>query len=120
QSTDRSIWSGVEICVAIVCANLATLRPLLNYLFTGQALSTGTTSRAIAGGTGSKSWRTWTRRHVAGPPHHQASKVSNDGTFHRLEQHPIARTTDDVERQKFEGYVMSPIRSPKVPKTAHF
>ncbi|KAI4219043.1 MAG: hypothetical protein L6R36_008598 [Xanthoria steineri] len=122
NSTNRAIWSGVECCSAIVCANLATLRPVLHYLFTGNALSTGktgTNSRATGSGTGTKSWRRWTwRQHAVASL--QASKVSNDGTFHRLEQHPGTQSTDDVERQKFESYMMSPISSPKMPKTAHF
>ncbi|KAL8999138.1 MAG: hypothetical protein Q9169_001917 [Polycauliona sp. 2 TL-2023] len=50
----------------------------------------------------------------------QASKMSNDGGFHRLEHQPGTQSTDEVERQKFEAYMMSPINSPKVPETAHF
>ncbi|KAL8768853.1 MAG: hypothetical protein Q9209_005034 [Squamulea sp. 1 TL-2023] len=122
QSTSRSIWSGVEICIAIVCANLATLRPLLNYVFTGKALSTaksGPTSGTTASGTSTKSRLRWTWRHVAVPPH-QATKVSNDGTFHRLEQHPGEQSTDDVEMQKFEDCMMSPISSLRIPETGRF
>ncbi|KAL8787667.1 MAG: hypothetical protein Q9213_002098 [Squamulea squamosa] len=121
QSTSRSIWSGVEICIAIVCANLATLRPLLNYIFTGKApwtAGSGPTSGVTVSGTGTKSRLRWTWRHVAEP--HQATKVSKDGTFHRLEQHPAEQSTDDIERQKFEEHMMSTISSPKMPETVHF
>ncbi|KAL8682884.1 MAG: hypothetical protein Q9186_001130 [Xanthomendoza sp. 1 TL-2023] len=122
QSTNRSIWSGVEICIAIVCANLATLRPLLKYIFTGKALSAArsvTTSRGTTSGTSKRVWQRWTWRHVSGPKQ-PASKVSNDGTFHRLEHHSDVPSLNDVERPKFEGYMMSPISSPNVPETAHF
>lgn len=123
DSTNRSIWSGVEICIAIVCANLATLRPILNYLRTGKATSTHTlstsksrSSRGGWSGSGKSKRRRWTWRHVGAP----AGQPGNDGTFHRLEQHPGAQSTDDVEGQKVEGYLMSPVCSPQMPDTAHF
>ena len=122
DSINRSIWSGVEICVAIVCANLATLRPILNYLRTGKAVSvpnasTNNTAPSSGAwhGSGKSNPRRWTWRNVGA----SAGQPAKEGTFHRLEQQPGARSTDDVERQKFEGYLMSPVGSPRIPDNAH-
>ncbi|KAL8685241.1 MAG: hypothetical protein Q9218_007885 [Villophora microphyllina] len=117
-SVNRSMWSGVQICVAIVCANLATLRPILNYLRTGKATSTVNTSasRGTSSYTGRSDRRRWTWRNIR--PH--SDQPVNDGTFHRLEHQPGAQSTDDVERQKYERYLMSLVSSPSMPDTAHF
>ncbi|KAL8904325.1 MAG: hypothetical protein Q9171_007088 [Xanthocarpia ochracea] len=99
QSTNRSIWSGVESCIAIVCANLATLRPVLNYLFTGEHPSkarSGSTSRISANGTCTKSWRIWTWWQGI-VPRHQTGSMDNDGSFRRLEQYPEAKGTNETE-----------------------
>lgn len=118
DSVSRSIWSGVEICVAIVCANLVILRPILHFLRTGKAVSTVRVGSSK--GTTRHSWRSgqrrWTGRNVKKPNHH----VSNDGAFHRLEQENGAQCTEDVERQKYELPLMSPIASPLLPDKAHF
>ncbi|KAL8708700.1 MAG: hypothetical protein Q9220_006425 [cf. Caloplaca sp. 1 TL-2023] len=118
DSTDRSIWSGVEICVAIICANLATLRPLLKYIFTGKALSTARSggSKGTASGSGKSLRQRWTWRNVAP----QSTDSHSEGGFHRLEQHPGAQSSDDVERQKFESYLMSPVGAPRIPERTHF
>lgn len=122
DGTKRALWSGVEISVAIVCANLAILRPILKYFFTGKSSSTarsGTTSEANSSGTGKSFRHWWTWRHFESP----ALQGSNDGRFHRLEPHPGAMSTDDVELQTHEGYKMSsltsPVHSPGMPETAH-
>ena len=122
QSTNRSIWSGVESCIAIVCANLATLRPVLNYLFTGKhpsKVKSGSTSRLSANGTGTKSWRIWTWWQAT-MPRHQPGKANKDGIFHRLEQYPEAKGTNDAERLDFESAMMSPASAPNLPGPAHF
>lgn len=122
DSTNRAIWSGVEICTAIVCANLAILRPVLKFLFTRTGLTAATpgTSRGTAGGTGS-GWRHRWLRWTAAPA---ASEASKDGRFHRLEHHPGPLSSDDLERQKYEGIIMpaltSPVKSPQMPETTHF
>ncbi|KAL8951208.1 MAG: hypothetical protein Q9222_002811 [Ikaeria aurantiellina] len=118
DSTARSIWSGVEICMAIICANLATLRPILKYLFAGKALSTARSggSKGTTSGSGKSYRQRWTWRNVAPP----SDDSHSEGGFRRLEQHPGAQSTDDVERQKFEGYLMSPVGSPRMPDRSHF
>ncbi|KAI4234895.1 MAG: hypothetical protein LQ352_008145 [Teloschistes flavicans] len=118
DSTDRSLWSGVEIDVAIVCANLATLRPILNYLRTGRAVSTvrvGSSKESSRYSSKSGQGR-WTWRSVKTPENH----VGNDGTFHRLKHENGAQNTEDVEGQRYEGYQMSPLASARVPGNVHF
>ncbi|KAL8637525.1 MAG: hypothetical protein Q9228_005210 [Teloschistes exilis] len=115
---NRAIWSGVEICVAIVCANLVILRPILNYLRTGKAVNTVPirSSKGTSHYSGKGGQRRWTFRNVkAGDDH-----VGSDGAFHRLEQENGAQSPDDVERQKYELRSMSPIASLLVPDKAHF
>lgn len=119
-STKRSIWSGVEICTAIVCANLPILRPILNCLLTGKFMSTarsGTASKSTTSGSSSgRSFRhRWPWRHIAPA----SPETCKDSHFHRLEPHPGAMSTDDVERQKYEGYTIYPIHSLRTPETAH-
>ncbi|KAL8906230.1 MAG: hypothetical protein Q9207_002152 [Kuettlingeria erythrocarpa] len=122
DSTNRAIWSGVEICAAIVCANLAILRPVLKFLFTRTGLTAATpgTSRGTAGRAGS-GWRHRWPRWTAAPA---ASETSKDGRFHRLEHHPRALSSDDLEKQKYDGHMMSPVRAPvnslQMPETTHF
>ncbi|KAL8825258.1 MAG: hypothetical protein Q9170_007866 [Blastenia crenularia] len=114
-SIKRSIWSGVENCAAIVCANMATLRPILKYVFADQTISTGKLGTASQGTTAAirNSYRRrWTWRKA--PP--LAAELGNDGRFHRLNP----QSTDDVEKQKIEKYMLSAIASPRVPDTAHF
>ncbi|KAL9576500.1 MAG: hypothetical protein Q9212_007046 [Teloschistes hypoglaucus] len=115
DSVNRSIWSGVEICVAIVCANLVILRPILHYLRTGKAVRVGS-SKGTSRYSGRSGQRRWTFRNVKTPDKH----VSSDGAFHRLEQENGAQGTEYVERQKYELPLMSPIASPLVPDKAHF
>ncbi|KAL9007899.1 MAG: hypothetical protein Q9173_006919 [Seirophora scorigena] len=126
DATGRSIWSGVEICTAILCANLATIRPIIKYLFNGKSPSTtqpGTTSKATLSGTSKTFHPGWTWRSVmtAKP------ETNNHGRFHhfhRLKPQVGVMSIDDLERQKDEGHVMSPltspVNSPRQPQIAHF
>ncbi|KAI4087818.1 MAG: hypothetical protein L6R37_008278 [Teloschistes peruensis] len=118
DSVNRAIWSGVEICVAIVCANLVILRPILNYLRTGKAVNTVPVgfSKGTSHYSGKGGQRRWTFRNVKAADNH----VGSDGGFHRLEQENGAQSPDGVERQKYELRSMSPIASPLVPDKAHF
>ncbi|KAL8956223.1 MAG: hypothetical protein Q9193_006193 [Seirophora villosa] len=125
DSTGRAIWSGVEICTAILCANLATIRPIFIYLFNGKPLSTtqpGTTSNATFSGTSKIFHRRWTWRNVTTAK----PETSNHGRFHhfhRLKPQVGVMSTDDLERQGDEGHIMSPmtspVNSPRQPEVAH-
>lgn len=110
-STNRAIWSGVEICAAILCANLATIRPILRFLFNEKSLSAvkpGSTSKASASNTRRCFHRRWTWRTVT----NGESKSKTNGHFYRLDPQVGTMSRDDVESQKYEGYNMSPMTSP--------
>ncbi|KAL8993129.1 MAG: hypothetical protein Q9188_007402 [Gyalolechia gomerana] len=117
-STKRAIWSGVEICTGIVCANLATLRPILKYLSRNHSLSSDTSgkdSSRITSGRSKSFYQGWTWRNVK-----PAAGANNDGRSHLLASLSPVQKLDDIERQKYEEYMMPPVNSPRIPETAHF
>ncbi|KAL8719101.1 MAG: hypothetical protein Q9181_008107 [Wetmoreana brouardii] len=123
DSTNRSIWSGVEICSAIICANLATIRPILKYLRTGKAALTHPTFTATSGasrgamsGTSRSKRQRWTWRHIGA----STGQPGSESSFHRLEQHPEGQSTYDMEKQELPRYTISPVKSPEKPDAAHF
>ncbi|KAL9593570.1 MAG: hypothetical protein Q9179_005815, partial [Wetmoreana sp. 5 TL-2023] len=123
DSTNRTIWSGVEICIAIICANLATLRPILRYLRTGRAVLTHATFTATSGaskktmsGISRSNRQRWTWRKIGA----SAGQSGSESSFHRLEQHPEAQSTYDVEKQRLPRCMISPANSPEMPDAAHF
>lgn len=110
-SSKRAIWSGVEICAAIVCANLAPLRPIIKYIFKGHSLSSdrsGSGSRRTASSAGKKShYQRWTWRTI------KPAAENKDSRSNLLQPHSPFQKLDDIEGQKYERYLMSPVNSPK-------
>jgi len=53
------VWSGLELHIGIICACLASLRPLLTYLLTGSAFDTANRSGKASGTRSSTSNSKW-------------------------------------------------------------
>ena len=107
EAVNRAIWSGVEPCIAIICACLPTIRPVIKQILYGDPMSSANSSHSTR----------WTRNITARFRSHE------NGSFNRLEQpHETQGGLTSINRKKpqaHESYMMTPITSPKLPDNVH-
>ncbi|RDW76096.1 hypothetical protein BP5796_06917 [Coleophoma crateriformis] len=97
DGVSTAIWSGIEINVAIGCASLPALKPLLGRIFPGLLSSNGSRNKSnmypLSGVGGSNHMDTLRSR----------SKAEDKDAFNVTVQRDIYQQSEDVERRSREG-----------------